>query len=900
MSQTFVGSAGNHTFIGGSGTNTLDYSAATGAASVDLSADKAQNGFGGVDTVGNIQVVIGSKHGGSFKAGSGSETFVVTGGNNVISGTQPTITEFPVLPTANAEPFIITPGPDGNVWFSEFNVNKIGHLSLDGTLVEFSTPASPTNLGIPNAPSNTGGLAFDAQGNVWFTEVGNDKIGVMSPSGVLLHEYPLPETNPPSFALTHTITLGPDGNMWFAEVGTDKIGRITPNGTITEFDLPTAATRGPSTDFDAGSQPFDIITGPDGALWFTEFTGDKIGRITTSGQLTEFKVPANASTVPGFPHFGDPVSLVFGPDGAIWYTDLNGNAIGRMTTQGQVVEYTLPTPLCQPQYLVVGPDGAIWFTEQNSGKIGRITMDGQITEFAIPGPNGPGSFDFGLTVGPDGNLWFTEIVGHRVGRITAGSTLTVDYSHAPNAVTVNLPAGTAQNGLGGTDTLSDVQAIVGSAHDDTFISGGPQTAIGDSVTLTGGDGADNFVFTAAAFARGQSGFSNHVADYSLADGDQIDISALVSAAYAHGTGQPIDSLVRLVEDVHGGFARLQVDPDGVVNGANFATIAQLDGVHAGDHVNVVLDSTQPLGTSITTTGHPPLNDFNGDGTSDILLRNLSGGAAVWLIDNGQRTATPALPPATTDWHIAGTGDFDGNGTSDLLWHNNDGTTFTELLKNGAFSSGVGLPKTPADWTFSGTGDFNGDGTTDLLWHTGSGRNVIDLLSDGGLKSELDLPKTTSEWKVVGTGDFSNDGTADLLWHNNATGENFVELLSNGKFQSSVQLATTTLDWALVGTGDFNGDGSADILWRNDAGQNFVELLRDGHFQVGLELPKATAEWHVADIGDYNADGTDDVLWRSDSGVNFIEQLANGHFQSGVALPNEISEWHVVNHIGDLV
>ena len=37
--------------------------------------------------------------------------------------------EFPV-PTANADLTFITGGPDGNIWFTETNANKIGRLTL--------------------------------------------------------------------------------------------------------------------------------------------------------------------------------------------------------------------------------------------------------------------------------------------------------------------------------------------------------------------------------------------------------------------------------------------------------------------------------------------------------------------------------------------------------------------------------------------------------------------------------------------------------------------------------------------------------------------------------------------------------------------------------------------------
>src|SRR5260370_6681515 len=49
--------------------------------------------------------------------------------------------------------------------------------------------------------------------------------------------------------------------------------------TFTEFQLPK------------GSGPIDITTGSDGALWFTDGTGLRVGRITTDGVITEFPIP---------------------------------------------------------------------------------------------------------------------------------------------------------------------------------------------------------------------------------------------------------------------------------------------------------------------------------------------------------------------------------------------------------------------------------------------------------------------------------------------------------------------------------------------------------------------------------------------------------------------------------
>lgn len=47
-------------------------------------------------------------------------------------------------------------------------------------------------------------------------------------------------------------------------------------------------------------------------------------------------------------------------------------------------ETPIPTPKSLPAAIVAGLDGALWFTEEDGNKIGRITTAGTITEFALP------------------------------------------------------------------------------------------------------------------------------------------------------------------------------------------------------------------------------------------------------------------------------------------------------------------------------------------------------------------------------------------------------------------------------------------------------------------------------------------------------------------------------------
>lgn len=207
--------------------------------------------------------------------------------------------------------------------------------------------------------------------------------------------YPIPAAN----SASSSITNGPDGALWFTESASGAIGRITTSGTVTEY--PAQPANGPG----------GIVTGSDGALWFAD-SHNNIGRIDTTGGVTLYAIPTP---------FAQPYGITAGPDGALWFTELAGNNIGRITVAGVITEYPIPTASASPFTITVGPDGALWFTEQWSSKIGRITTAGAFTEYpTLTLASEPEA----IAAGPDGALWFTELYGHNVGRISMAGTLT--------------------------------------------------------------------------------------------------------------------------------------------------------------------------------------------------------------------------------------------------------------------------------------------------------------------------------------------------------------------------------------------------------------------------------------------------------------------------------------------
>jgi streptogramin lyase len=201
-------------------------------------------------------------------------------------------------------------------------------------------------------------------------------------SAVIITEFPLPTAG----SLPNDITTGADFNLWFTEYAGNMIGRITTTTeAITEFPLPTA-----------NSGPLNITTGPDGNLWFTEQASNQIGRLTTTGTLTEFVLP----TAESYPN-----GITTGADGTLWFTEELGNQIGRITATGSITEFRIPTASSNPTAITASAGGDLWFTEEFPNQIGRITTAGSIIEYRIP----QAAFQLGdITTGPDGNLWFTE------------------------------------------------------------------------------------------------------------------------------------------------------------------------------------------------------------------------------------------------------------------------------------------------------------------------------------------------------------------------------------------------------------------------------------------------------------------------------------------------------------
>jgi len=343
---------------------------------------------------------------------------------------------------------------------------------LLSTFQEFPLPVLPRD---PTDQYHRERITTGPDGNLWFTDGvysfgnSNEYVGRITPDGSVT-EFSVDNNTRTQL---YNITTGPDGNLWMLAIRTPNgtnddqlvVIRMTPDGNYTVFGA-FLGHRG--EDFVSNVSP--LVVGPDGNLWYTasfysQFPwigpGNIVGRITSTGDITNFNVLNGALVQTGFGG-----GITAGADGNLWIgiagvrpftpdgqelgafprsqplsemvTDANGNVWGlvwynkieRITPDGAVTDFPLPvTP--QPfdpaeldplrMTLTVGLDGNIWFSDPYANQIGNITPDGTVTEYAVPTPN---SFPAGITTGPDGNIWFTELGSGQIGEfvLNDGST----------------------------------------------------------------------------------------------------------------------------------------------------------------------------------------------------------------------------------------------------------------------------------------------------------------------------------------------------------------------------------------------------------------------------------------------------------------------------------------------
>lgn len=276
-------------------------------------------------------------------------------------------------------------------------------------------------------------------------------------------------------------------------------------------------------------------------------------------------------------------------------------------------------------------------------------------------------------------------------------------------------------------------------------------------------------------------------------------------------------------------------------------------------------------------------------SQQVALRSEAGRFYLYNIESRSVTNadTPALAGVTAnlDWKVQAFADLNGDGDSDLLMRNEAGAWFVYLIKNGAVmdSGAMGITANSA-WEFKATGDFNGDGSADVLLRNISTGNWFVYLLDG-----LSIPSSgavnlafNQDWRFQGVADFDGDGISDVLLRHQVNQSWFLYALDGiGLNQSNTGLIRFALNpnWEFAAADDFTGDGKADLIMRRKDGPWWMyqvdgtEVLNNSNF--GLLAFTENVVWEFKGASDLNGDGRSDVLLKNGHDGRWYVYALNG-------------------------
>ena len=303
----------------------------------------------------------------------------------------------------------------------------------------------------------------------------------------------------------------------------------------------------------------------------------------------------------------------------------------------------------------------------------------------------------------------------------------------------------------------------------------------------------------------------------------------------------------------------------------------------------VLTSKDPAFTSVINVG-----DYNGDGLSDLLLRD-GDGVVYGLLTNGVYSSY-YYGRMGAAWSLKGSGDFNGDGTSDLLWQKSDGTVqIWQMNVDGFIGSKANLGVVdPAVWSLSVSGDYNGDDKADILLRNANGAVYNWLMNGSVITGSNSLGTMNGTWNIIPpvppspafhtSNDFGADGRADILWHK-ADGTVVLWTMSASGAVAGTTTVTTvdpTLS-SIVAIGDLNNDGKADVILRNADGSYTEWQMNGAAIANTITLPAIDSSWSLKGAADFNGDSQADLLWQRSNGTVAIWFTNNGGITSTLNL-----------------
>jgi hypothetical protein len=339
-------------------------------------------------------------------------------------------------------------------------------------------------------------------------------------------------------------------------------------------------------------------------------------------------------------------------------------------------------------------------------------------------------------------------------------------------------------------------------------------------------------------------------------------------------------LLNDVRSAHGAHSTTWSAGGGFRMGSHKTGTSSYGGWFAGEVANV---QTWSRMLNFPKARNLPVEDFDGDGRSDILGFSTSH-AELWWTPNttvpGQpssRGGSKRISAGWTDITDPFVTDYDGDGKSDVVGRVGD------ELWTWSNASSVGTPivvaadKLGTNWNSLpriAPADFDGDGRVDILGWSSNGNElwwVPNTTPVGGMPQRGTSKKVSSGWGSISgqmIADYNSDGKPDILGRGS---DNImyvalnISTVGNPAVGSLIPLGTAWNTLPTTTTADFDGDGREDIVGFSISGDKFwwvPNTTPAGGTPTRGTSQEVAAGFATANdkrVIDYNGDGRPDVL-----------------------------------------
>jgi len=314
----------------------------------------------------------------------------------------------PAMTARLNNPFGVIRGPDGSLWFCEYDGHTVRRVTREGNVqtvagtgqAGYDGDGGPARAARLNRPHE---IRFDRLGRLLVADMANhairrvdlerDRITTIAGTGEPGFSGDGGPADRARLRQPHSIQFGPDGRLYICDIGNHRVRMVDPETGVIST-LAGNGERSPTPD----GVPFAGVplNGPRtldfdraGNLWLALREGNQVFRLDlTSGRIhhvagtgekgfTGNGGPAGEATLSG------PKGIAVAPDGRVWLADTESHSVRRIDPDSGRLEWIAGTGargdgpdgeprecgLARPHGIFVDADGAVYIGDSENNRI---------------------------------------------------------------------------------------------------------------------------------------------------------------------------------------------------------------------------------------------------------------------------------------------------------------------------------------------------------------------------------------------------------------------------------------------------------------------------------------------------------------------------------------------------